>query len=204
MKEKYLIVSILIAIILGSTTSIWLYMERSNLILALEDTNQQLEDINQQLDEAIQEINDRILTYNELEQLYEGLQVDYETLFNDYKLLNSPVSNFTSVGDLDITIATYQEIYSYKDSISGNVTVYYHNGTAFEGAFIIYLRHVDSTATTRAFNVDGYGEFYVASPLSFIRGPGNYTIGICSLRTTDGYIIESKWRVFPSVQVEAK
>jgi chaperonin cofactor prefoldin len=142
--------------------------------------------------------------FTEFNQSYQTLLSDYNELLDDYNLLNAPARNLTSVGDLDFTITTYQHIYNYQDPVSGNVTIYYHNGTAFKGAFSIYLLHVDNMATTAKFEVDGYGEFFVASPLSFIKGPGNYTIGISSLYTADGYIIESRWQVFPSVQVEAK
>jgi len=50
---------------------------------------------------------------------------------------------------------------------------------------------------------DGFTEFYLSPPV-FQFGPGNYTIGISSLSTFDGYIIESRWQVFPSIQVETK
>jgi hypothetical protein len=58
-------------------------------------------------------------------------------------------------------------------------------------------------STTAWIAIDGFTKFYLSPPV-FRFGPGNYTIGISSLSTADGYIIESRWRVFPSVQVEAK
>jgi len=58
-------------------------------------------------------------------------------------------------------------------------------------------------STTAWIAIDGFTKFYLSPPV-FQFGPGNYTIGISSLSTADGYIIESRWQVFPSVQVEAK
>ncbi len=119
--------------------------------------------------------------------------------------IHKPVSNFTTVKDLNITLTIDRTIYYYKDSVSGNVTITYLNGTAFRGEFILYIRHLtkELMSTTAGIAIDGFTKFYLSPPV-FQFGPGNYTIGISSLSTADGYIIESRWQVFPSVQVEAK
>jgi len=129
--------------------------------------------------------------------------VKYVTLscLNIYK----PVSNSTTVKDLNITLCLYRPTYYYKDPVSGTVTITYPNGTAFRGEFILYILHLtqEVMSTTAGIAIDGFTKFYLSPPV-FQFGPGNYTIGMSSLSTTDGYIIESRWQVFPSVQVEAK
>jgi hypothetical protein len=117
-----------------------------------------------------------------------------------------PVSNFTTVKDLNITLCLHRTTYYYKDAVSGDVTITYPNGTAFTGIFVIYVLAQFGgygMTTYGGCNIDGFTKFYLSPPV-FQFGPGNYTIGMSSLSTTDGYIIESRWQVFPSVQVEAK
>jgi len=118
--------------------------------------------------------------------------------------IDKPVSNFTTVKDLNVTLCLHRTTYYYKDPVSGDVTITYPNGTAFRGEFILYIRHItEGMSTTAWIAIDGFTKFYLSPPV-FQFGPGNYTIGISSLSTADGYIIESSWQVFPSVQVEAK
>jgi hypothetical protein len=119
--------------------------------------------------------------------------------------IDKPVSNFSTVKDLNVTLCLHRTTYYYKDSVSGTVTITYSNGTAFRGAFILYILHLtdEGMSTTAWIAIDEFTRFYLSPPV-FQFGPGNYAIGIASLSTTDGYIIESRWQVFPSVQVEAK
>ena len=155
-----------------------------------------------QKDGQVQGLQEQISALN---QSYQELQIVYEELLNDYKILNAPISNFTSLGDLDFTIATHQSIYSYKDPISGNVTIYYHNGTAFKGTFLIYINQLGGSMSS-GYNtyVDGYGEFYVKSP-AFLPGPGIYQIGLALLYDSEGYIIVSGEEIrHIYVTVEAK
>jgi hypothetical protein len=133
---------------------------------------------------------------------------DFESGVKDVTLsclnIDKPVSNFTTVKDLNVTLCLYRPTYYYKDPVSGDVTITYPNGTAFRGEFILYILHLTNGMSTTAWiAIDGFTKFYLSPPV-FRFGPGNYTIGIASLSTADGYIIESRWQVFPSVQVEAK
>jgi hypothetical protein len=145
-------------------------------------------------------------SYLALNQTYTELLRQYEDLLFHFNLLNNPASNFTTVNDLNITLAVHHTTYYYKDPVSGNVTITYLNGTAFKGIFVIYVlpqfgRHGMTTYSGLEINV--FTEFYISSPV-FLYGPGNYTIGISNLYTADGYMIESRWAIFPSVTVEAK
>jgi len=155
-----------------------------------------------QKDNQIQGLQEQI---SDLNQSYQELQEDYEKLLNDYKMLNAPVSNFTSVGDLDFTIATHQRIYSYNDPISGNTTIYYHNGTAFKGTFSIYIEQLGGPMGSGwTFYVDGRGEFYKGSP-AFLYGPGTYQIGLSVLYDSEGYMIATSNEIgHIYVTVEAK
>jgi uncharacterized membrane-anchored protein YhcB (DUF1043 family) len=177
-------------------------VQRGNQIQTLQAQVNDLNESMAQKDSQIQSLQRQV---NNLNQSYIDLQREYEDLLFHYNLLNKPVSNFTTVKDLNISIAIDRTIYYYKDPVSGNVTITYLNGTEFRGAFILYILHLtdEGMSTTAGIAIDGFTEFYLSPPV-FQFGPGNYTIGISSLSTADGYIIESRWQVFPSVQVEAK
>ena len=132
------------------------------------------------------------------------LQDQLDELQSQLRILNAPVSSFTTINDLEITITTHKNIYSYKEPISGNVTVYHLNGTAFKGSFSIYIERLeDGMSTTSDFPVEGYGEFHVKSP-AFRYGPGKYRIGIAGLLDAEGFIVENRINLFPYVEVEAK
>ena len=116
-----------------------------------------------------------------LQEQISDLNQSYERLLNEYGILNAPVSTFVSAADLDFTITTHQRIYSYKDPVSGNVTIHYHNGTAFKGFFSILIEQVDGPGGSGwRSEVNGYGDFYVKPP-AFLYGPGTYRIGLCTL-----------------------
>ena len=176
--------------------------QKANQILTLEDQIGDLSSKYNLLNSTCSSLNS---TYANLNETYTELQRQYEDLLFHYNLLNEPASNFTTVADLEIEIAVDYSIYYYQDPVAGNVTITYLNGTAFKGTFILYIRHLptESMSTTAGFAVDGFTAFYLSPPI-FLRGPGNYTIGIASLADADGYIIENRWAVFPSVLVEAK
>jgi len=145
------------------------------------------------------------VTYYNLNERYIELSQGYVDVLFHYNLLNKPASDFTTIKDLNITLILHHTTYYYQDPVSGNVAITYLNGTVFEGSFILYIRHLtkETMSTTASILISGFTEFYLSPPV-FRFGPGNYAIGISSLSTTDGYIIESRWQVFPSVQVEAK
>ena len=175
----------------------------------LNETYNQVRDsydyLNASYHELASELSTLTVDYNYLNENYVELLQQYEDLLFHYNLINGPASNFTTIQDLQITLAVHRTSYYYKDPVSGNVTITYLNGTVFEGSFILYIRHLtkETMSTTASILISGFTEFYLSPPV-FGFGPGNYTIGISSLSTTDGYIIESRWQVFPSVQVEAK
>jgi len=175
---------------------------KNNQIQTLQNQVYNLSDRIEELDAQLQS---KLTQINALNESYTELLREYEDLLFHYNLLNKPVSNFTTVNDLNITLALHRTTYYYKDPVSGNVTITYLNGTAFRGAFILYIRHLtkEVMSTTAWIAIDGFTELHLSPPV-FQFGSGNYTIGISSLSNADGYIIESRWQVFPSVQVEAK
>jgi len=127
-----------------------------------------------------------------------------DELQSQLKILNAPISNFTTINDLEITITTHKHVYIYKEPISGNVTIYYINGTAFKGSFSIYIERLEGGMVSgHTFPVDGYGEFYVKTP-AFSYGPGKYRIGILVLYDAEGFVIAHSRDYFPYVKVEAK
>jgi len=175
---------------------------KNNLI---QTSQNQINNLSDRIEELEAQLQSKLTQINALNESYTELLREYEDLLFHYNLLNGPASNFTNIQDLQITFTTSRTTYYYKDPVSGNVTITYLNGTAFRGAFILYIRHItdEVMSTTAEIAIDGFTKFYLSPPV-FRFGPGNYTIGISSLSTADGYIIESRWRVFPSVQVEAK
>jgi hypothetical protein len=122
-----------------------------------------------------------------------------------YNLLNKPVSNFTTVKDLNIKLSVDHTTFYYKDPVTGNVTITYLNGTGFEGSFTLQVQPdfgMGGGVGSNHILTDGFCEFKLSEPV-FIYGPGNYTIYLMSISTTDGYLVGSNlWN--PSVQVEAK
>jgi len=174
-----------------------------NLLISDKNTLQnQISTYSAWLSGNITLLNNQIAALN---KSYTDLLREYEDLLFHYNLLNKPTSSFTTVKDLNITLTIDRTTYYYEDPVSGNITMTYLNGTAFRGAFILYIQHLtkEAMSTTAEIAIDGFTRFYLSPPV-FRFGPGNYTIGISSLSTVNGYIIETRWQVFPSVQVEAK
>jgi type II secretory pathway pseudopilin PulG len=171
--DKRIIVSIVIISFVGIVFGYFL-METE--IRALQD---QVVQGNNQIQSLQQEVNS-------LNQSYIALQHKFEDLL---------------FHDLNITLVLQRSTYFYKDSepVFGWVTITYLNGTAFRGAFTIYIRGIEGNTTTGSILIDGTQIFILSWPV-FRFGPGPYTIGIGSLSTADGYIF--RWQVFPSVQVE--
>jgi len=189
--------------ITGSNTS-KLEQQIGQLEEQVKDLQNQLTSKDNQNLELQNQLADKETEISDLQSQISILQNQLGELQSQLKLLNAPVSNFTTINDLKITIATHKNVYSYKEPISGNVTVYYLNGTAFKGRFVIYIERLeDGMSTTSDFPVEGYGEFHVKSP-AFRYGPGKYRIGISVLYDAEGFIIAHSLDLFPYVEVEAK
>ena len=170
----------------------------------IEDLQNQLTSKDNQILELQNQLADKETEISDLHNQISILQDQLDELQSQLRILNAPVSSFTTINDLKITIATHKHVYSYKEPVSGNVTVYYLNGTAFKGSFIIYIECLgDGSGGTSSFPVEGYGEFHVKSP-AFMYGPGKYQIGISTLFDAEGFIIENRINLFPYVEVEAK
>ena len=209
------IVGLVIGIILGcaitgSNTS-KLEQQISQLEEQVKDLQNQLTSKDNQILELQNQLTDKETEISNLQnqisilksQLAEKTK-QLDELQSQLKILNAPISNFTTINDLKITITTHKHIYSYKEPISGNVTVYYLNGTAFKGTFVIYIERLErGSLQGMTFPVEGYGEFHVKSP-AFMYGPGKYRIGILALYDAEGFVIAHGPDYFPYVEVEAK
>lgn len=173
----------------------------------LTQKNDQIQRLQSQISDMVIQIRSLNQSYQRLLSNYRSLNQSYEKLLNDYRMLNAPASKFSSAGDLDYRITTNQQVYRYTDPVSGNVSIYYRNGTAFRGTFSIYSRHMETgtTASGWTFSVNGYGSFIVQPPQSFSRGPGTYRIGLIFLYDSAGYMIATSGDIgHIYVTVEAK
>lgn len=157
-----------------------------------------------QKDNSIQSLNQQI---SDLNSSYLELVAEYDDLLFHYDLVNGPVSSFDSVGDLQITFATSRTVYYYQDSLSGNITISYLNGTAFDGNFDIHIS-CDAGGYTFFLSYEianGYGEFLINPPKAFHYGPGIYTVFIYGITNHDGFKVATFSELADlSVQVEAK
>ena len=143
---------------------------------------------------------------DELNQNYQNLIENYDELLADFRLINGPVSKFDTIDDIEIELSVNQTIYSYTDPIFGNLSVYYTNGTAFQGTFFLAIFCDGGGASTAGtFEVNGHGDFIVEPPYSFNSGPGSYTIRLGEISNTAGYSVASFNELSGiSVTVEAK
>jgi predicted nuclease with TOPRIM domain len=171
-------------------------------------TDSEYNALNSQITSLQTQIGQLLTDKTNLQNQIYSLNQSYQKILDEYKLLNAPASNFVSYSDLDFSITTYQHIYSYKDPVSGNVTIHYHNGTAFRGTFSIFIYYVGGVygyTSGWTFAVNGYGEFYVNPPESFMHGPGTYQIGFENLYDSEGYVIATHVEIgHIYVTVEAK
>ena len=143
---------------------------------------------------------------DQLNQNYQDLLEDYGELLADYRLINGPVSEFDTINDFQIELNVNKTIYSYTDSLFGDVSIYYTNGTAFQGTFYINMFFVEGGGmSTTTYEINGHGDFIVEPPYSFYYGPGKYTITIGGINNLDGYVVVT-WEEMNeiNVTVEAK
>jgi len=225
--NRTLIVAALISLITGIGVgyafsyekSLRLQSEISTLANDYDVLNTTFNQLRDDCDNLEIEYNRLMLDYERLNESFVELSQQYEDLLFHYNLINGPTSNFTTIQDLNITFTIHHTVYYYKDSVSGNITITYLNGTSFKGKFGIFV-HPEfggyGMTSYPSTPIDGSAEFYI-SPIDgfppFRYGPGNYTIGITRLETMDGYMVvtgswvaaDSGWIwSLPHVRVEAK
>ena len=174
-----------------------------NLSNQLNQKNSQLTTLQNQVENLSSQINVLNQNYLALNQSYTELQRQYEDLLFHYNLLNQPASNFTTYADLEIQFSLDHTTYYYQDPVSGNITINYLNGTAFEGK--VYMRFYLYGVGSKVFIVDieGFVRFNLSPPV-FEYGPGTYKVTIDFLETLDGYFIIIPEANRPWLQVEAK
>ena len=181
----------------------YLDSEYSALQSQSDDLENQIMDLQTQVTDIQNQLNEKTQDYIELQQ-------DYDDLLSDYTLINGPASTFDTIDDLEITLITDRTIYDYTDSLSGNVSIYYVNGTAFEGTFKIGIDAEFGTAggvtIGTDFDVNGDGDFIVNPPNSFKYGPGTYSVYLVIIENLDGYIVASGHELSDNIRVlvEAK
>jgi cell division protein FtsB len=215
-KVKIAFVGCVVAIAILVVSNLWLFATFTSQIndsqTQLNDRNNQIQTLQNQvanLSDRIAELETEVKASNEsyvtLNQSHTDLQREYEDLLFHYNLLNKPASNFTTVQDLEITFTLDKTIYYYKDPVTGNATIRYLNGTAFEGLFRIDVEstHGILSLGERYALKNGFAKFYLEPPV-FYWGPGAYIIRIGTIYTIDGYEVASFKAGSPGVQVEAK
>jgi len=135
-----------------------------------------------------------------LNSSYIDLETNFNELTKDYILVNGPLSTFTSFEDLDFTFSTDKSIYNYTESLSGNFSVYYKDGSPFVGRVKLYV----GGSSGWSFNVNGEGYFFIESPV-FKYGPQKYDVGFYYLYDSDGFIVADAGQIrHIKVTVEAK
>jgi hypothetical protein len=218
--------SVTLIMLLGAS-NIWLFTTITSLQSDKSALTSQIQTLQNQADSLSNELgqkNSQILTlqnqvddlsnqtdilnqnYLALNQSYTELQRQYEDLLFHYNLLNKPASNFTTINDLNITLAVDRTTYYYKDPVSGNATIKYLNGTPFEGSFVIGVAKSNggSRIGWTFYLQNGYADFNIESPV-FSWGPGSYIIKIYWIYTIDGFIVaDPNTAGLPEVQVEVK
>lgn len=169
----------------------------------LSQKDNQIQTLQNQVENLSSQINVLNQNYLALNQSYTELLRQYEDLLFHYNLLNQPASNFTTYADLEIQFSLDHTTYYYQDPVSGNITINYLNGTAFEGKVYMsfYLYGVGSKGFV--VNIEGFVRFNLSPPV-FEYGPGTYKVTIWSLKTPDGYFIIIPETSQPWLQVEAK
>lgn len=155
------------------------------------------------------ELSILLADYNYLNESHVELLQQYEALQFRYNLINGPASNSTTFEDLQITLTIHRTTYYHKDPVSGNVTITYLNGTAFNGKFGIRIKPefggYDADETDAIYDVNGYGEFVLQRLYSFRYGVGIYTIYLGRIHTVDDYVVAVGDELEgTAVQVEAK
>lgn len=167
-------------------------IQRDTLIQTLQN------EVNSLSEEATQKDSEIQL----LQQQIDNLNKSYGALLFRYNLINSPASNSTLIGDLQITLTTHHTIFYHEDPLSGNVTVTYLNGTTFEGEFSLGIHRIGSDVElhTAHFKIrNGFAEFTRESYSAFKYGPGTYRIRIINIFTIDGVLVAED---LPEVFVE--
>lgn len=142
--------------------------------------------------------------YDELTSQFQELSAIHEELLDDYELLNSPQSKFTTLSDLEITLTTDKTVYSYTDSISGNVSIYYKTGEPYEGSFELNMQWEGANTGLGLFNINGDKSYSIMSPKSFPVGPDYYTITVAWLKDKDGYYVHTGRIDSTAIILEAK
>jgi hypothetical protein len=155
------------------------------------------------LEYQIDELERKNAGLNDLNETYVELQRQYNDLIFHYNLLNQPALNFTTYADLEMEFALDYSTYYYQDSVSGNITVNYVNGTAFEGRVSLGFNLAGVGGVDFWFDIQGFARFSLSPPV-FEYGPGMYTVTLWSLQTSAGYYINIPHANQPSITVEAK
>ena len=128
--------------------------------------------------------------------LINKLNSDYKVLLNNYKILyeavrlvNGPISKFTSFSDLKVNVTSIKSIYNYTESIEGVIQIYHKTGSPFKGTVELSVKASGRNATYGGlYNINGKTSFSITKPI-FLWGPGTYILQVNYIKDTNGFII---------------
>lgn len=171
------------------------------------------DDLNDQYSATLEEINNLEVElsllqtqYDVLNTEYQELTIDYEELLTEYQFVNGPSSSFTTINDLEIELTIDKTVYSYTESISGTVSIYYKNGEPFKGKVSFSVTTLGKGTLTLGYKPFVNGSVHYTTDTGvFHWGPGDCTIKISNVYDEDGYVIAGGNDLdFTTLNLEAK
>jgi predicted nuclease with TOPRIM domain len=168
------------------------YESVSNSLNLINKDYEPLKTRNSELSSQINTLNYTLVALN---STYIDLKILYDDLLEEVNLINGPTSKMTTINDLIIEVKTNKQIYSYREGISGNVTIRNKDGSPFKGGVAM---KIGTTSGYGTYGVNGVYSFSYAAPI-FLTGPGTYQVGPCYITDEEGYFVvlggelESTW-----------
>jgi len=154
---------------------------------------------------ALTEENNQLTTNLTLLQVqHDSLEAMYNALYADFQIVNSPQSQFTSLGDLEITLTTDKTVYNYTRPITGNVSIYFKTGEPFEGSFELNMAWEGASGGKGLYTINGQRNYSIIPPNSFSAGPGEYILTVAWIKDKDGYYIHTGRIDSTAITLEAK
>ena len=162
----------------------YLKLEEEHEALLLD--YQDIIDLYQESEDELAQLNE---DYSNLEILYNQLNSEYEELSLAHEAIINPVSTYASINEFDIDFSLDQTVFNYRDSVSGSVSVFYIDGTPFDGYVWIGMRNMGGGSALKKIHVVGNSTFTLNAPV-FRDGPWDgYKIGLWGIEDSEGYTL---------------
>jgi hypothetical protein len=153
----------------------------SELERSITQYSSNLSEINTKYDELLANYTKSTSEYNDLLTRHNDLQTHYD-------LINGPKSAFLTFDDLNITLTTDRNIYSYMDPLNVTLRITKLDATPFNGKVSFKLSMGENVVTGYQRDTDGEVKLSIPSP-AFKWGPGNYTLQVDSILDPLSFII---------------